>query len=210
MTERRYIELNAEIRTADDGGKRAFGLAIPYNSWSVELGDFREKIAPQAVKRSLAEANNGERNIFAYWSHDNSLPLGSTKSGKLKLEDREDGLYFELDTSRLTTLQADALADGDMRMSFGFIMRSQEWTDLEDGMSERTILDMDLLEVSPVTFPAYPATEASLRSAHDAWKEETASEIETVEEKRAEVNTIADIEFLKVSMTAQLNQRGIS
>jgi hypothetical protein len=54
-------------------------------------------------------------------------------------------------------------------MSFGFVAQDQKW---EDGTDERSgarcairnLLDVDLLDVSPVTYPAYAGTSASVRS----------------------------------------------
>lgn len=206
-TETRYIPLNAEIRAAtDDQGQTALGLAIPYDSWSVELGDFREKILAGAFTNSLAEASAGERNIYHLWSHDNALPLGSTKSGKLKLEDRQDGLYFELDTTRMNALQIDAVKDGDLRCSFGFITRHDEWKDLEDGSYERTIHEGELLEISFVTSPAYPATEASMRSQLEEWR---SAQTPTEAEQEPVEKDLRNVEMLKQTLRAKLKARGL-
>lgn len=47
-------------------------------------------------------------------------------------------------------------------MSFGFITRQDKW-ETQDGMQVRTLLEVKLLDVSPVTFPAYPDTSVALR-----------------------------------------------
>ena len=53
-------------------------------------------------------------------------------------------------------------------MSFGFMTRSDQWR-VDDGEEIRELLDVDLFDVSVVAFPAYPQTEAGLRS-RAAWR----------------------------------------
>jgi HK97 family phage prohead protease len=163
------VELRAETET--DTAKRAGGYAAVFNSDSHDLGGFIERIAPGAFKRTLDEAARKTTNIYALWAHDNSQPLGSTRSGKLVLSEDARGLVFDLDISRFNSAQRGALEDQDLQMSFGFRVKEQLWEDREDGQIIRTLLDVDLSEVSFVTVPAYPQTDAALRSM-DAWKDE--------------------------------------
>ncbi|MGQ2972058.1 MAG: HK97 family phage prohead protease [Brevundimonas mediterranea] len=173
--------LTQETRDADGKTNRVEGHAAMFNKASHDLGGFREFIAPGAFKRSLDEASKGERNVFAVWSHDMSQPLGSTGGGKLTLEEDDTGLRFSLDPKRLTPAQLDAVADGEIRMSFGFMVREQSWVENDDGTIHRTLHDVDLIEISPVVSPAYPDTSAALRSL-DAFKAERSMVEETVEE----------------------------
>jgi hypothetical protein len=56
------------------------------------------------------------------------------------------------------------------QMSFGFVTRKQSWDEPSPGESVRirTLLDVDLMEISVVADPAYPeGTEAALRSLSD-------------------------------------------
>jgi HK97 family phage prohead protease len=173
---RNYALSGLEVRAADsDGSGKAAGYAAVFNSESFDLGGFIEVIAPGAFARSLTRAASGDINIFALWSHDNSIPLGSTGAGKLRLSEDERGLAFELDTKRFTPAQLDALADNELRMSFGFMVREQEWRELEDGTYVRTLKDVELTEVSFVINPAYPDTNAAKRSLDD-WREQRAAE----------------------------------
>jgi hypothetical protein len=49
--------------------------------------------------------------------------------------------------------------------SFAFIVKRDQWTDNPDGSITRRILEFDqLLDVSPVTYPAYPASSSQVRS----------------------------------------------
>lgn len=183
---RNFTLSNIEVRakSADTEG-RAKGYAAVFDSASHDLGGFVEYIRKGAFSRSLNDAAAGQHNIYALWAHRDDSPLASTGSGKLALTEDEHGLAFEMDTTRMTPAQLDALRDGDLRMSFGFSVRSQNWRENDAGEVERDLIDVDLFEVSFVISPAYPATEAALRSL-EAWKaEQTVTETipESIEEE---------------------------
>lgn len=150
-----------------------FGLAIPYNRVT-NIGDpekngFREKIAPGACKKSLAEAD-----IVALWNHRSDQPLGRTSAGNLSLKNSTEGVRPELrpvDTTYGRDLRELVKTGVVKGWSFGFEVIRDEWTDEEGHDADqwtgtnRTIREMKLIEVSPVTFPAYDQTEISSRSA---------------------------------------------
>jgi HK97 family phage prohead protease len=98
------------------------------------------------------------------WNHDAGEPLASTRSGTLKLSEDNIGLRVEAklpETTRgrdLAVLLRDGIID---KMSFGFNVIKDSWS--TDG-TERTLNSVRLFEVSVVTWPAYQATEASVRS----------------------------------------------
>lgn len=187
-------------------GDTLAGHAAVFNSPSYDLGGFVERIAPGAFARSLASGAN----IFALWSHDSSQPLGSTRGGKLTLAEDETGLAFSLDTSRFTSAQKGAAEDGELRMSFGFVVRSEQWTELADGTVERTLIDVDLFEVSPVISPAYGDTTAALRS-FEAWKEtrEAPQEFEEITEAPERIEERNNSERIKELMIRELARRQI-
>lgn len=161
-----------EVRVADDNGeKRLRGHAAVFNSDSVDLGGFIEQVAPGAFSRSIDDAVAGRSNIHAFWNHDPGMPLGSKRGGKLLLKEDGNGLAFDLSAKRLSPAQLDAVEDGDMQMSFGFRTRKDEWSK-RDGKPFRTLLDVDLFEISLVSQPAYPDTKVALRSLEDAKLEE--------------------------------------
>lgn len=168
-------EAKIETRAAEDSTpEQRFleGYASVFSSDSEDLGGFREQIAPGAFTRSLKAVADGDLVVHALWSHDWSQPLGSTRSGKLTLEEDDTGLRFKLDVSRMTPAQLDAATDNDLRMSFGFRVLEQTWEETADQVN-RTINDLDLFEVSPVIMPAYPNTSAAIRSLN-AWRAEKA------------------------------------
>jgi HK97 family phage prohead protease len=155
--ERRALSAPLEVR-AD--GQTVAGYAAVFNSETDIGGMFREKIAPGAFKPSL----NGD--VRALWNHDSSNVIGRTKAGTLRLAEDNKGLAVEID---LPDTQVGRDLRENMRlgnvdgMSFGFRVTKQQWDETGD-IPVRTIEEVELFEVSAVTFPAYEATEIALRS----------------------------------------------
>lgn len=146
-----------EVREAESGdGMTLTGYAALFNSWSEDLGGFREQIAPGAFKRSLKSRND----IKLLWNHDSSEILGSTRSGTLKLTEDERGLRVEASLPN-TQRGRDAkvlIERGDVSgFSFGFSVaeRGDSWN--AEG-NERTLESVRLFETSLTPFPAYTAT----------------------------------------------------
>jgi HK97 family phage prohead protease len=123
----------------------------------------REKIAPGAFSRTLAE----KADVRALVDHDPSKIIGRTKSRTLKLDENSKGLKVEIKPAD-TQAGRDILKSverGDVdQMSFGFRTVKDEWEDHKDGTATRTLVDVDLFDVSPVTFPAYADTTIAARS----------------------------------------------
>ena len=148
-----------EIRSEDDG-MTFTGYASVFNSSSEDLGGFREFVAPGAFKRSLQSRNE----IKLLWNHDANEPLASVRGGSLELTEDRYGLKVKArlpKTSRgrdVAELLRSKVIDS---MSFGFNVIKDTWS--ENG-SVRTLESVRLHEVSIVTFPAYSATTATVRS----------------------------------------------
>lgn len=158
---------------------KLIGHAAVFNKFSVNLGDFIEVIAPGAFARTLRDKHP----IFAIHHHDFADILGSTSSQTLKLTEDSRGLYFELDVPD-TSLGRDVHAlvgRGDLvHMSFSFQVNGaagESWRELPNGMYERTLLDVDLFEVSTVAKPAYPDSVVSARSLMDGKGGQAASRL---------------------------------
>lgn len=132
------------------------GHFIVFNSESVDLGGFTEIVRPSAVDRSL----NGKDDMRALWSHDTALPLGRTGPRTLKLEKDRTGLYGEIATPSWADNYLETVDRGDVSgASFGFSVLEDIWHFMrQEDKILREILDMIIYEVSPVSFPAYPAT----------------------------------------------------
>ncbi len=160
--ERRLIV--TELRAvAGDGQLSIGGYAAVFNRLSVVLWGFREEIAPGAFAASL------QNDIRALWNHDMAQVLGRTTNQTLRLSEDGTGLAFELDLPD-TQMGRDAhtlIARGDVsQMSFGFrlLPDGEEWRIDDAGQYIRRLTNIDLMEISPVTFPAYPDTSVDARS----------------------------------------------
>jgi uncharacterized protein len=110
--------------------------------------------------------------IRALWNHNPDFPLGRVRNGTLTVRKDGGGVRFDLlppDTSWGRDA-VESIRRGDVSgMSFAFSVRRDGANDTwekpgPDGVALRTVLDADLHEVSPVTFPAYPATSVAVRS----------------------------------------------
>lgn len=154
------LEVRAESRTIA-------GYAAVFNSETDIGGMFREQIARGAFKPSLSG------DVRALFDHDTSHVLGRTKAGTLRMTEDDHGLAVEIDLPDTQTGRdlRESMARGDIDgMSFGFRVTKQEW-DESGEIPLRTIREVELFEVSVVTFPAYADTEVALRSLEDARKE---------------------------------------
>src|ERR1041384_2885453 len=162
MTERRYFTAT-ELRAKSGNTPRIVGHAAVFNQLSEDLGGFREKIAPGAFAETIKNAD-----IRALWNHDPNFPLARTKSGTLKLSEDNTGLAIDAELPE-TTFARDLLKSierGDVdQMSFGFsvLLDGQKWA-MQDGGLVGTLTNVELFDVSPVTFPAYPQTDVGVRT----------------------------------------------
>ncbi len=165
MTNRRVIEANYQVRSIqrEDGAesREISGRAIVFNSLSVDLGGFREIVDPDAVTKTLRE-----RPVKLLFDHDSGHVLGSTDAGTLTLDVRDDGLYFR-NTPPDTQWARDlivSLERGDITgCSFSFNVISDKWEE-QNGQQIRTLKEIELIEISIVAFPAYPATAVDVRA----------------------------------------------
>lgn len=161
--ERWPVEMTLEIR--EEGGQPVIaGYAVVFNSLSRDLGGFREVIAPGAFAGSLAGGD-----IRALWSHDHGIVLGRTKAGTLKITEDKKGLRVEIKPPQSAAGYVESIRRGDVDgMSFGFMVDRDDWTRAQDGTTVRTVTEGRLVEVSPVAFPAYPASSVGVRAAYGA------------------------------------------
>jgi HK97 family phage prohead protease len=166
MASAERITLNSEIRAmkTTDGSMKIAGYAAMFNKESTGL-TFREVIAPGAFTRTLAQGDP----VYLLVNHDTeSLPLASTASGTLTVREDEQGLYMEatLDPANPRAVELNSVLDrGDVdKMSFAFTVADGGET--RDG-EIRTLTDLNLYEVSVVTWPAYDSTSVAKRSAEE-------------------------------------------
>jgi HK97 family phage prohead protease len=164
VLERRQAKGTVEFRAAegDDGTPVLEGYAAVFNRWSVDLGGFRERIAPGAFTKTVREAD-----VVALWNHDDGHLLGRIASGTLTLKVDDHGLRYRVELPDTSTGRdvAELARRGDVQgSSFGFRTIEDRWDEDDEGNLSRTLLEVALIDVSPVSRPAYPDTDAHLRS----------------------------------------------
>lgn len=157
--------IGVELRVKRDNDKPIIqGYAAVFDSWSEDLGGFREKIQPGAFKAAI-----GKSDVRALINHDSNLVLGRTKAGTLKISEDKTGLWMEIDPPD-TQYARDLMTSidrGDIdQQSFGFTVKTDQWEeDRDNDKVTRTIVEVDeLFDVSPVTYPAYQDTSVALRA----------------------------------------------
>lgn len=161
---------DVKIEMREDGKQPVIiGYAAKFNTRSNNLGGFVEVIAPGAFDGVL------EDDVRGLFNHDRGIVLGRTTSGTLKLEQDEVGLRYEIippDTQTVRDLVLEPMKRKDItQSSFAFRLPSDgyRWDEDDDGVYVRTITRVSkLLDVSPVTYPAYNDTEASMRDLEEA------------------------------------------
>lgn len=155
--------LAVESRSEDDGNEREYivGYAAKFGVNSLDLGDFIERIDPGAF--GIVSERRGRKKPLetrALWNHDANFPL-ARYPGTLSMTVDDVGLRYEFpvpDTSYGRDIASNIRAGIVKGSSFSFTVPSggDSWA-VEDGRSIRTITRIDtLLDVGPVTFPAYP------------------------------------------------------
>jgi HK97 family phage prohead protease len=112
------------------------------------------------------------------WDHNSQYVLGRNRAGTLDLAEDERGLGVNIRPPATTWAEdlLESMRRGDVnQMSFGFYVREDEWID-EDGMLVRVLRDVDLFDVSVVTYPAYPQTSAEARNKATSYELRVTSE----------------------------------
>lgn len=155
--EQRYCQ--TELRM--DGEGRIEGYAAVFDSLSLDLGGFREKIRPGSFRKTLTEAD-----VRGLFNHEPNFVLGRNRAGTLELSEDSRGLHFRA-TPPAATWVADlrlSIERGDIDQgSFSFDTIRDEWTNGPEGR-ERELIEVRLYDVSVVTYPAYPQTNVAVRS----------------------------------------------
>ena len=164
-----------EIRINEsDGGTCIEGHAAVFDSWSETLGGifpFKEKVRKGAFEESI-----GRDDIRALFNHDPNYVLGRNRAGTLELVEDDVGLRVRItppDTSWARDITTSIRRGDISQMSIGFVVEDDEWSS-KDGIDTRELKKVRLFDVSPVTFPAYTATDVGARAMqeYDAYKTE--------------------------------------
>ena len=185
--ERRTATEGVELREEGDP-LPAIGYASVFDSLSQNLGGFVERVAPGAFRSTLNQAD-----VRALFNHEPDHLLGRSGNGTLRLSEDERGLRYEGDLPATTLGRdvAELLRRGDLYgSSFGFRTISDSWSETNDGYPLRTLNEVALRDVGPVSFNAYLDASASLRSL----AEDRGLDISVLIEA-AEANNLRDLSF---------------
>ncbi|TBL61040.1 HK97 family phage prohead protease [Hafnia alvei] len=174
MNDREIRCFDTELRTEphESGPTHIIGYGSVFNSRSELIwGSFREIIKPGAFDDVLDD------DVRALFNHDPNFILGRRSAGTLALSVDGKGLRYDItapDTQTIRDLVLAPLTRGDIsQSSFAFRVArdGEDWYQDEDGVVVREISKIScLLDVSPVTYPAYQEADSAVRSLA-AWKE---------------------------------------
>ena len=214
--ERRHCSTQAApvgIETRADGSP----MIVGYGSVFYKAGEagteyelwrgVKERISPDAFTRALADKDDA-RGLF---NHDANHLLGRVAAGTMRLSVDAVGLRYEIDPPD-TQAGRDVVASiqrGDLSgSSFAFSVGKESWQEMPDGSEVRTIEEVShLYDTGPVTYPAYEAAHAGIRSdagvdgvletdsgkSHAAWRQSLREDQEAKDEtRRARINRSAD------------------
>lgn len=143
--EKEFRSFNVELRKAPES-RKIEGRAIPFNFLSPNREGFREMIAPEAVE-GVIEASD----IFMLYNHNRNegfLARNNKGKGSLKIDVREDGVYFEFEagSDNLSNYILERIERGEIdETSFAFTVREDRWVKKDDGVYERTITKFERL-----------------------------------------------------------------
>lgn len=196
-----------EVRAQGDADElRVEGYAAVFNQ-ETNLGFFREQIARGAFSDVM------EDDVRLLLNHDGA-PLARTTNQTLTLSVDEEGLRYEAILSD-TTQGRDLykmIQRGDItQSSFAFTIKGEEW---DKETNTRTITKVGrLLDVSPVTYPAYPQASVSARSKFEAMAEEVNESVAEVrEEVKPDVdvkNEISEVRNLRTNNIAKMTLKDL-
>jgi HK97 family phage prohead protease len=157
-----------EFRVEKRDGKPSLitGYPAKFNKLSQRMWGMREQILPGAFKRTLAEGAD----VRGLLNHNPDMVLGRNKAGTMRLSETSIGLRMEIDAPD-TQVARDLMTSidrGDITQgSFRFKTITDNWH-MQDGETIRDLIDVDLMDVSVVTFPAYEDTDVGVRALADA------------------------------------------
>ena len=156
-----------ELRFEGDDGNTLVGYAAVFNnptridSWE---GRFDEIIAPGAFTKTIVERGSA---IKVLYDHGFDPSIGNKPIATIEsLTEDDTGLLLRaafIDRPYAEDIKAAVAAGAIDGMSFRFNVVKDEWDDTGD-VPVRTVRELKVLELGPVTFPAYTATTAGVRS----------------------------------------------
>ena len=161
-SDRQVRAAQSRFETREEGGEQYIeGYFAVFGSNYELWPGATESIAPGAFANTLGN------DVRALIDHETRLVLGRNKAGTLELREDAHGLWGKIrinpnDTDALNLYNRVQRGDVD-QCSFGFRIVRENTEIHEDGSVHWTIEEVELYEVSVVTFPAYEDTAVKAR-----------------------------------------------
>lgn len=174
----RAVYPGAEMQPTEDGPPILRGYFSVFNDWypvdSAFEGKFMESLAPGAFSKAIQES---KRSLQALFDHGQDPVIGRKPLGPIRdIGEDERGAYYEvelLDTSYNRDL-IPMLKAGTLGSSFRFNVIKDDFDPAPqrsaynpEGMAERKIREVKLLDIGPTPFPVNPSADAGMRSVTD-------------------------------------------
>lgn len=156
---------------------------LPKRMSAAAMSDFTEKISAGVFAKALKKASE----VRLMFNH--RRDIGGTADGTLTLAEDNIGLRAEAVITDSEVISA--AKRGELRgWSFGFSNAVDRWEETSDGLQRRTILGLDLHEVSILSVePAYAGTSVEVRCGTDDLPTTIEVEMRTAED----IGKLADV-----------------
>lgn len=158
----RSLATDLQTRSEEKSDEKVIeGYFAVFNSETELFPGAFEEVAPGAFDSTLSN------DVRALMNHDTGFVLGRNKSNTLELKVDSRGLWGSIkvnenDSDAVNLYERVKRGDVD-QCSFGFNILKEDTDYREDGTIKWTIREIDLHEVSVVTFPAYGETSVQAR-----------------------------------------------
>ena len=178
VNETRSFHTSFETREVENENPMISGYFVVFDDTYNISPDMSESVDRHALDNTLTN------DIRALYDHDTSKVLGRTSNGTLQLRLDDHGLWGDItinpkDSEAMNLYER--VKRGDVNQcSFGFNINEQKPISREDGGTHWLLKDVDVAEISVVSFPAYESTCVSARSKQieeikkekdEAWKQ---------------------------------------
>lgn len=200
-SDREYRNLAEVLAPSDEMIVRGYATTYnqPYLLWRDADIELWEQVDPNAFK------NTNLSDVIFQFDHEGRV-FARTNNNTLVLRSDEHGLGIEANlggTSIGRELYEEIKGGYVTKMSFGFTVKSDEWTKrTEDGIEKnlRTITEIGkLYDVSAVSLPANDATEISVRNLSDGV-------IERLNAERQEQKRLAELAEKRNSLLKRIEE----
>ena len=180
-----YMATQFKTREEQESGDLILsGYFIKFDEETELWPGYFEVIKREGVEKAIKDAD-----IRALFNHDHSLVLGRTGNDTVRLGVDDVGLFGDIIINKDDPQAVGAYARvqrGDVvGCSFGFFPIKINTEERDDGSYLDTILELEIFEVSPCTFPAYPQTEIAARQKD--FESQLRANRETLDQRKKEI-----------------------